>query len=129
VGPCFHGRLQLRRTIGNEPREPCKGVGQRHAVLIDENPRLVQPALEFRLRFSRRTRVDNIEREAEREHRQQRASEEDPIRERRGNRHQGRERKPQLKGKRCAMRGACIIAVSYGSYRPEDIQFCVNRRL
>ena len=94
VGERLHGRriagfnrgLQLRRAVGDEPRQPRERVGQPHAVLIDEDPRLVQPAPELRLRLARRARVDEIEREAERQHRQQGAGEEDPIRERRGNR-------------------------------------------
>ena len=82
----FHGCLQLRK-IGDQTREAREGVGQAGAVLVDQDSRLVQAPAQLRLRLTRRTRVHVIEGKAERQRRQQRARDKDPVRERGRERH------------------------------------------
>ncbi len=91
----LHGRrvtrldrgLQLRQ-VGDEARQAREGFRHADAVLVHQDARLDQAAAQLRLRLVHRAGVHEIERKAEREHRQQGAGNENPVRQRRSRGHQ-----------------------------------------
>ena len=70
--------LELRK-IGNDAREACEVIGSRGAVLIDQRARFRQSPPQVDLGLVGRAFVHEIERKAERQHRQQSAGEKDAI--------------------------------------------------
>lgn len=77
----IHGGLQLGQVC-HDPRHPRERVGDRGTLLVDERGGFGQAAPQIRLRLRRRPLVDEENREAEREHRQQGAGQENAVGER-----------------------------------------------
>ena len=78
----FDCRLQLRQ-IGDEPRHQREGLGAFGTQLVDLGAGRDDLAFERALGFGRHGPVDEVNRDADAEHRQQRAGEEDPAPQRR----------------------------------------------